>query len=107
MTVPQMAPQMINSVATHWLPNIIKTFQKDYPNIDYELLLGDYLAKLCEECVTYTQRFNGIIRDKERWKVIIKSKTAIFSRKWRFFIMSDSICRDRLLRTYGTRQAQR
>ncbi len=31
-----------SSVATHWLPKIIKEFQKDYPNIDYELLLGDY-----------------------------------------------------------------
>ncbi|MEC0184793.1 LysR family transcriptional regulator [Paenibacillus peoriae] len=31
-----------SSVATHWLPNIIKAFQKTYPNIDYELLLGDY-----------------------------------------------------------------
>lgn len=31
-----------SSVATHWLPNIIKKFKKDYPNIDYELLLGDY-----------------------------------------------------------------
>ncbi|NLK02377.1 MAG: LysR family transcriptional regulator [Clostridiaceae bacterium] len=32
----------LTSVATHWLPNIIKEFQKDYPNIDYELFLGDY-----------------------------------------------------------------
>ncbi len=31
-----------SSVATHWLPNIIKAFQKDYPGVDYELLLGDY-----------------------------------------------------------------
>lgn len=31
-----------SSVATHWLPSVIKEFQKDYPNIDYELLLGDY-----------------------------------------------------------------
>lgn len=31
-----------SSVATHWLPNIIKAFQIDYPGIDYELLLGDY-----------------------------------------------------------------
>ena len=31
-----------SSVATHWLPNMIQEFQKDYPNIDYELLLGDY-----------------------------------------------------------------
>lgn len=33
---------IFSSVATHWIPNIIKAFQKDYPNIDYELLLGDY-----------------------------------------------------------------
>ena len=31
-----------SSVATHWLPNIIRKFQSDYPNIEYELLLGDY-----------------------------------------------------------------
>jgi DNA-binding transcriptional LysR family regulator len=31
-----------SSVATHWLPKIIKKFQADYPQIDYELLLGDY-----------------------------------------------------------------
>lgn len=31
-----------SSVATHWLPNMIKAFQTDYPNIDYELLSGDY-----------------------------------------------------------------
>lgn len=31
-----------SSVATHWLPNMIKIFKKDYPEIDFELLLGDY-----------------------------------------------------------------
>lgn len=31
-----------SSVATHWLPNIIKEYKKDYPQIEYELLLGDY-----------------------------------------------------------------
>lgn len=31
-----------SSVATHWLPPIIKKFQKDYPGIDYEILIGDY-----------------------------------------------------------------
>ncbi len=31
-----------SSVATHWLPNMIKIFKKDYPQIDFELLLGDY-----------------------------------------------------------------
>lgn len=32
----------ISSIATHWLPNIIKAFQQDYPGVDYELLIGDY-----------------------------------------------------------------
>lgn len=32
----------LSSVAAHWLPKIIREFQKVYPNIDYELLLGDY-----------------------------------------------------------------
>lgn len=31
-----------SSVATHWLPNIIRAFQQDCPHVDYELLLGDY-----------------------------------------------------------------
>ncbi|TWT27216.1 LysR family transcriptional regulator [Planomicrobium sp. CPCC 101110] len=31
-----------SSAATHWLPNIIKIFKKDYPKMDFELLLGDY-----------------------------------------------------------------
>ena len=31
-----------SSVATHWLANIIREFQKEYPGIDYELILGDY-----------------------------------------------------------------
>lgn len=32
----------ISSVATHWLPPIIKAFQQDYPHIDYLIQLGDY-----------------------------------------------------------------
>lgn len=36
------ALQRSQRVATHWLPHIIKTFQHDYPNIEFELLLGDY-----------------------------------------------------------------
>ena len=30
------------SVAIHWLPNIFAALQKDFPGIEYELLLGDY-----------------------------------------------------------------
>lgn len=31
-----------SSVMTYWLPDVIKRFQEDYPNINYELLDGDY-----------------------------------------------------------------
>ena len=31
-----------SSMATHWLPDIIRSFKKDYPHIDYELFLSDY-----------------------------------------------------------------
>lgn len=31
-----------SSVATHWLPSVIRAFGKDYPGIGFELLLGDY-----------------------------------------------------------------
>ncbi|MDR1571842.1 MAG: LysR family transcriptional regulator [Clostridiales Family XIII bacterium] len=31
-----------SSVATHWLPKIVKEFQRDYPNIEYEFFMGDY-----------------------------------------------------------------
>ena len=30
------------SVAVHWLPGIIKTFQQDHPRIEFKLLNGDY-----------------------------------------------------------------
>lgn len=31
-----------SSAAINWLPNVFARFQKDYPGIDYEILLGDY-----------------------------------------------------------------
>ncbi len=32
----------VTSVATHWLPNIIKRFREDYPNVDYEITTRGY-----------------------------------------------------------------
>ncbi len=32
----------ISSIATYWLPNMIREFQKKYPNVEYELLMGHY-----------------------------------------------------------------
>ena len=49
-----------SSVATHWLPNIIKEFQKDYKGIDYELLLGDYTE--IEEWITNGRVDCGFLR---------------------------------------------
>ncbi|MCY7190918.1 LysR family transcriptional regulator [Streptococcus gallolyticus] len=31
-----------SSVATHWIPKMIQAFQKKYPRIEFELVLGDY-----------------------------------------------------------------
>ncbi len=31
-----------SSVAIHWLPNIFAEFQKDFPGMEYEMLMGDY-----------------------------------------------------------------
>ncbi len=31
-----------SSAASCWLPNIVREFQKDYPDIEYEVILGDY-----------------------------------------------------------------
>ena len=30
------------SVAVHWLPGVLKEFQRDYPRVDFRLLNGDY-----------------------------------------------------------------
>lgn len=49
-----------NSIATHWLPNIIRAFQKDYPNIEYEILLGHYSA--IEQWVTEGRVDCGFLR---------------------------------------------
>lgn len=40
-----------SSVAINWLPDIFARFQKDYPEIEYEMLLGDYdeIEKWIEE----------------------------------------------------------
>lgn len=31
-----------SSAATHWIPNIIEKFRRDYPRVGFELLIGDY-----------------------------------------------------------------
>ena len=33
---------VFSSVSTHWIPNIIKKFSDDHPDVKYELLIGNY-----------------------------------------------------------------
>lgn len=33
---------VLSSVTINWMPNIIHAFHKDYPNVEFEILLGDY-----------------------------------------------------------------
>lgn len=51
----------ISSTATHWLPKIIKEFQKDYPNIRFELLLGYYFE--IEQWIAEGRADCGFTRD--------------------------------------------
>lgn len=47
-----------SSVTTHWLPNMIKEFQKDCPNIDYELLLGEYTENKIIFYIWFSRNFS-------------------------------------------------
>lgn len=70
-----------SSVATHWLPNIIKEFQKDYPNIKYELLMGDYneIEKWIHEgrvdcgflCLPTSPEFDVIFLEKDELLAVL------------------------------------
>ena len=73
--------QPLSSVATHWIPNIIKNFQKDYPKIDYEILLGDY-TEIADWIKTgridcgftnqfYAKDFDTEILEKDELRVIL------------------------------------
>jgi len=70
-----------SSVATHWIPNIIKKFQSDYPKIDYEILLGDY-TEIAEwikngriDCgftnLRYAKDFDIELLEKDELRVIL------------------------------------
>lgn len=48
------------STAINWLPNIFARFQKDYPDIEYEMLLGDYDE--VEQWIEYGRADCGFLR---------------------------------------------
>lgn len=71
----------ISSIASHWLPNIIKAFQADYPGIDYELTIGSY-AELEQwvrdgtvDCaftnLAYAEGFEGIELEEDSFMAVV------------------------------------
>ena len=69
------------SVAIHWLPNLFAALQKDYPGIEYEMLLGDYdeVEQWIDEgrvdCgflrLPTRPRFDTILLKQDEYKVVL------------------------------------
>lgn len=80
-----------SSVAINWIPNIFAEFQRDYPGIDYELLLGDYdeiqnwikLGRI--DCgfigVTDKTNMNYISLKKDEYKVVLSKNHPLAKHK--------------------------
>lgn len=70
-----------SSVAINWLPNIFAALQKDYPGIEYEMLLGDYdeVEHWIEEgrvdCgflrLPTLSKFDAILLKQDEYKVVL------------------------------------
>lgn len=70
-----------SSVAINWLPNVFSQFQKDYPGIDYEILLGDYeeIERWIKEgrvdfafcSITPNMEYDIIHLKKDEYKVVL------------------------------------
>ena len=79
------------SVAIHWLPNIFARFQKDYPGIEYEMLLGDYeeVERWIDEgrvdCgflrKTPDMHFDTISLRKDEYKVVLPKEHPLTAKK--------------------------
>ena len=70
-----------SSVAINWLPNIFAALQKDYPGIEYEMLLGDYnevehwIDEGRVDCgflrLPTLSKFNTILLKQDEYKVVL------------------------------------
>ncbi len=79
-----------SSVAINWLPNIFAKLEKDYPGIEYEMLLGDYMEveNWIEEgrvdCgflrLPTLDKFDTILLEQDEYKVVLP-KGHPFTRK--------------------------
>lgn len=69
------------SVAINWLPNIFAALQKDYPGIEYEILLGDYdeveqwIKEGRVDCgflrLPTVSRFDTILLKQDEYKLVL------------------------------------
>lgn len=70
-----------SSISCHWLPTLIKTFQEKYPNIEFELLHGDYTEienwvtegriDFCFLRLPSTAAYENILLEQDRLLVIL------------------------------------
>ena len=69
------------SMSIHWLPNIIHHFRQDYPNIEYELMIGNYreieqwISEGRVDCgfveLPTRPEFDTIFLERDEYKVIL------------------------------------
>ncbi len=70
-----------SSVAINWLPNIFAQLQRDYPGIEYEMLLGDYnevehwIDEGRVDCgflrLPTLSKFNAMLLSQDEYKVVM------------------------------------
>lgn len=79
------------SVAINWLPNIFAALQKDYPGIEYEMLLGDYdeveqwIKEGRVDCgflrLPTFSRFDTILLKQDEYKLVLPSGHCLAERE--------------------------
>lgn len=75
------------SVAINWLPNLFAALQRDYPGIEYEMLLGDYeevehwIDEGRVDCgflrLPTLPKFDTILLKQDEYKVVLPSDHAL------------------------------
>lgn len=79
------------SVAINWLPNLFAALQRDYPGIEYEMLLGDYeevehwIDEGRVDCgflrLPTLPKFDTILLKQDEYKVVLPSDHALAKKR--------------------------
>ena len=80
-----------SSAAINWLPNVLAALQRDYPGIEYEMLLGDYdeIERWIDEgrvdCgflrLPTLPKFDAILLKQDEYKVVMPSGCPLASKE--------------------------